>query len=60
MALAQGEDVNFARVRDRRKMALFIAATRVRIGHLQLFRQDELSADMVLASACLPLLFQAV
>ena len=54
------DTVNFARVRDCHKMALFIAATRVRTGRLQLFRQDELTADMVLASACLPLLFQAV
>ena len=54
------DTVDFARVRRCHKMALFIAATRVRTGHLHLFRQDELTVDMVLASACLPLLFQAV
>ena len=54
------DTVDFARVRRCHKMALFIAATRVRTGQLHLFRQDELTADMVLASACLPLLFQAV
>lgn len=54
------DTVDFARVRRCHKTALFIAATRVRTGQLHLFRQDELSADMVLASACLPLLFQAV
>ena len=32
-------------------MALRIAATRVRTGHLLPFRQDELTADIVLASA---------
>lgn len=42
------------------KLALFIAATHVRTGRLRIFRQTELSADVVLASACLPLLFQAV
>ena len=54
------DTVDFARVRHCHKTALFIAATRVRTGQLHLFRQDELTADMVLASACLPLLFQAV
>jgi NTE family protein len=54
------DTVDFERVRHCHKMALFIAATRVRTGELHLFRQDQLTADMVLASACLPLLFQAV
>jgi NTE family protein len=54
------DTVDFARVRGCHKTALFIAATRVRTGQLHLFRQGELTADMVLASACLPLLFQAV
>ena len=54
------DTVDFERVRCCHKMALFIAATRVRTGQLHLFRQDELTVDMVLASACLPLLFQAV
>ena len=54
------DTVDFARVRRCHKTALFIAATRVRTGELHLFRQDELTAQMVLASACLPLLFQAV
>ena len=54
------DTVDFARVRRCHKMALFIAATRVRTGQLHLFRQDELTADMVLASSCLPMLFQAV
>ena len=54
------DTVDFARVRDCTRTQLFIAATRVSTGVLQVFRQDELTADMVLASACLPLLFQAV
>jgi NTE family protein len=54
------ETVDFERVRRCHKTALFIAATRVRTGELRVFRQDELTADMVLASACLPLLFQTV
>jgi NTE family protein len=52
--------IDFERVRRCSKTRLFIAATQVRSGELRLFEQDELTADMVLASACLPLLFQAV
>ncbi len=39
---------------------LFLSATNVRTGRLKLFRQAELSADAVLASACAPFLFQAI
>ena len=54
------DTVDFERVRRCDKTALFIAATCVRTGQLHVFGQAELTADMVLASACLPLLFQAV
>ncbi len=54
------ETVDFDRVRDCHKVGLFIAATHVCSGRLRIFRQAELTVDMVLASACLPLLFQAV
>jgi NTE family protein len=52
--------IDFDRVRHCSKTRLFIAATRVRTGELRIFEQPELTEDMVLASACLPLLFQAV
>lgn len=54
------ETVDFDRVCACNKTQLFIAATQVRTGALRTFRQHELSVDVVLASACLPLLFQAV
>ncbi|MEZ5646332.1 MAG: patatin-like phospholipase family protein [Burkholderiaceae bacterium] len=54
------ETIDFERVRACNKTRLFISATHVRTGALRLFRQHELSMDVVLASACLPLLFQAV
>jgi NTE family protein len=54
------ETVNFERVRACDRTSLFVAATHVATGELRIFRQDQLTADMVLASACLPLLFQAV
>jgi NTE family protein len=52
--------IDFERVRHCHKTLLFIAATQVSTGELRVFRQTELTSDMVLASACLPLLFQAV
>ncbi|WP_374412420.1 patatin-like phospholipase family protein [Hydrogenophaga sp.] len=54
------DTIDFARVRGCHRTQLFIAATRVSTGELRVFRQSELTADMVMASACLPLLFQAV
>tara|TARA_R110002072_G_scaffold19047_8_gene70671 strand:- start:1827 stop:2882 length:1056 start_codon:yes stop_codon:yes gene_type:complete len=39
---------------------LFICATRVRNGKIKVFSGDEISADALLASACLPTAFQAV
>lgn len=54
------DTIDFDRVRACHRTQLFIAATRVKTGELRIFRQDELSPDVILASACLPLLFQAV
>ncbi len=54
------ETVDFKRVCACHKTQLFISATQVRTGQLRVFGQHELTADMVMASACLPLLFQAV
>ena len=39
---------------------LFISATNVRTGKLHVFPRETMSADVVMASACLPLLFRAV
>jgi NTE family protein len=39
---------------------LFINATRVRNGKLRVFRAQEVTADVIMASACLPTLFKAV
>ena len=39
---------------------LFVTATNVRTGRGRVFRNHELSPDVLLASACLPTLFQAV
>ena len=52
--------VDFDRLREEPPMRLLIAATRVRDGAPIIFREDEVSLDAVLASACLPLLQRAV
>ena len=41
-------------------MRLFLSATNVRTGKLELFENEAITAEVVLASACLPYLFQAV
>jgi NTE family protein len=52
--------IDFQRVRACRKVRLFISATNVRTGRLKEFRQQEMTVDAVMASACLPMLFRAV
>ena len=39
---------------------LFLSATNVRTGKIKIFKRDEISVSAVLASACLPFMFQAV
>jgi len=52
--------IPFDRLRASRQIQLFIAATNVRTGDIRVFRNAELSADAIMASACLPQIFQAV
>jgi len=53
--------VDFSRLQDDSGVKLFLAATNVRSGKVKVFGIDEkITADMVMASACLPQLFQAV
>jgi NTE family protein len=51
--------VDFERLKDS-PIELFINATNVRTGLPRIFRNAELSADVILASACLPLMHQAI
>ncbi len=53
-------EIDFDRVRACDRMRVFVSATNVRTGQLREFRSHELTADAVMASACLPLLFRAV
>jgi NTE family protein len=52
--------VDFDRVRACSDLNIFISATNVRTGKARIFRRHELDASKVMASACLPQLFQAV
>lgn len=54
------ELVDFERVRACSTMKVFISATNVETGHARVFERDELTCDHVMASACLPFLYQAV
>jgi NTE family protein len=47
-------DIDFAGLRRWSPLRLFIATTHARSARLRLFREHELSADVLLASACLP------
>ncbi|MFN3642270.1 MAG: patatin-like phospholipase family protein [Gemmobacter sp.] len=50
----------FDRVCAHEPPALFVSATNVRTGKIRVFEGSELSTEAILASACLPTLFQAV
>lgn len=52
--------VDFAALRRHSPVRLFIAATHALTGQLRLFREHELDAEAVLASACLPALHRPV
>jgi NTE family protein len=52
--------VDFAALRASESPQLFISATNVHTGRLRVFPKHAISADVVMASACLPLLFRAV
>jgi NTE family protein len=53
------ESIDFERL-ARSPIKLFITATRVRTGRGRIFRNAEITADVLLASACLPTMFRAV
>jgi NTE family protein len=52
--------VDFEAVRSCSHVALFVSATNVHTGRLRIFPRDKITADVIMASACLPFLFRAV
>lgn len=51
---------DFEAIRDFKDLQLFISATNVQTGQLRVFRREHVTADVVMASAALPLMFRAV
>jgi NTE family protein len=52
--------VDFEVLRAFSELEIFISATNVRTGRVRIFPRDKITADAVMASACLPELFRAV
>lgn len=52
--------VDFERLRAASPFKLFVGATQANTGRLRVFRERELTLDMLLASACLPKIHHAV
>lgn len=52
--------VDFERMRACDHLELFVTATNVETGQPRVFDRDEITVDVLLASGCLPFLFQAV
>ncbi|WP_375314248.1 patatin-like phospholipase family protein [Bradyrhizobium sp. A5] len=57
---ALSRDINFAALRDAACPKVLIAATRIRDGQQQIFGNDDVTADVALASTCPPLVHCAV
>lgn len=55
-----GRQIDFDRLRRECPIRLFIATTQARTGKLRIFENHELSEAVLLASACLPALHQAI
>lgn len=53
------EIINFDRL-ARSPIKLFVTATHVRTGRGRIFRNDEITPDVLLASSCLPTMYQAI
>ena len=52
--------IDFEQLRATSPFKLFVGATQVNTGKLRVFRESELTVDMLLASACLPKIHHAV
>lgn len=53
-------EITFSQIREKSPLKLYIAATAVRTSKSAIFRETELTARHIMASACLPQVFQAV
>ncbi|MEI8295615.1 MAG: patatin-like phospholipase family protein [Alphaproteobacteria bacterium] len=51
---------DFKLIRAHTERRIFLCATHVKTGKVKVFNNEDISADVMMASACLPFLFQAV
>lgn len=54
------ETVNFDDIRQKSSLKLFLCATNIETCKIRIFNNQDVTVDSVLASACLPFLFQTV
>ena len=54
------KNIDFEAVRRSEKLKLFVTATSVTTGQARVFANDEMSIDTIMASCCLPSMYQAV
>ena len=54
------ETIDFERLRCCTAVKLFVSATNVRSGRIKVFKTGDISADVLMASACLPFLHRTV
>jgi NTE family protein len=54
------QHVDFEKLRGTKGINVHLCATNVETGRVRIFNRNELTADTVLASACLPFLFQTI
>ena len=54
------EQVDFNALNRHEGQKLFLSATNVQSGNVRIFQNPEITADVVMASACLPFMYQAV
>jgi NTE family protein len=52
--------IDFEKIRSCQSLKVYISATNVRSGKIKVFDNKELSVDAIMASACLPFLYQTV
>jgi NTE family protein len=54
------EMINFKAIREKSKLQIFLCATNIETCKIRLFTNNSITVDAVLASSCLPFLFQSV
>ena len=54
------ELIDFERLQHVRQIKLYVCATNARTGKIRVFQPEEICAEVLLASSCLPALFRAV